>query len=100
MLKIKLVSKGKIHQRTFRVVVAEARSKVNGHFVEDLGFYTPQTKTTVIDEDKIAAWVKKGAQLTIGVEKLLNPAKYPNKKKVKPTTAEETKVAPAPTPTA
>jgi len=37
MLKIKLYPRGKKHQRTFRIVVAERRSKFNGKFVEDLG---------------------------------------------------------------
>lgn len=89
MLKIKLKSNGKIHQRSFRIVVAPDRSKVNGNFVDDLGFYTPQTKTLQIDQEKLAKWLKNGAQLTEGVDKLLNPAKYPRpvkaKKEVKTT---------------
>ncbi len=83
MLKIKLAPKGKKHQRTFRVVVAEARSKNNGSYVDDLGFYTPQTKTIDIDTKKLENWRVKGAQLTTGVDKLLNPDKYPKKIKVK-----------------
>jgi small subunit ribosomal protein S16 len=82
MLKIKLFPKGKKHQRTFRIVVAEARSKYNGNVVDDLGFFTPQTKTLQVDKDKIAQWVKNGAQITLGVNRLLDPAKFP--KKVKP----------------
>ena len=81
MLKIKLRPSGKIHQRSFRIVVAEQHSKMDGKFTADLGFYTPATKTLEIDKDEMAKWVKNGAQLTIGVEKLLNPAKFPNKKK-------------------
>jgi small subunit ribosomal protein S16 len=83
MLKIKLFPKGKKHQRTFRIVVAEARTKFNGNFVDDLGFYTPQTKTIDINKEKLADWTKKGAQITLGVDKLLNPDKHPRKTKVK-----------------
>ena len=86
MLKIKLFPRGKKHQRTFRIVVAESRTKYNGNFVEDIGFYTPQTKTLDINKDKLATWTKNGAQLTLGVDKLLNPDKYPKKTKVKVTT--------------
>lgn len=82
MLKIKLFPKGKKHQRTFRIVVAEARSKFNGKVVDDLGFITPQTKTLQLNKDLLAQWLKNGAQLTTGVDKLLNPDKYP--KRVKP----------------
>jgi len=81
MLKIKLKPTGKIHQRSFRIVVAEKRSKYNGNYVEDLGFYTPQSNTVSIDKEKLEKWQKNGAQATIGVDKLLNPDKYPRKKK-------------------
>jgi len=79
MLKIKLLPRGKKHQITYRIVVSEARSKYNGNFVADLGFYTPQTKTLNLDKEAMATWIKNGAQLTTGVDKLLNPDKYPNK---------------------
>lgn len=84
MLKIKLMPKGKTHQRTFRIIVAEARTKFNGKFADDLGFYTPQTKTLNIDKKKLEQWVKNGAQITLGVDKLLNPDKHPRVKKTKP----------------
>jgi len=83
MLKIKLKPTGKIHQKSFRIVVAPDRSKANGKFIDDLGFYTPTTKTLQIDKDKMTQWLKNGAQLTTGVDKLLNPDKYPRKKKKK-----------------
>jgi small subunit ribosomal protein S16 len=98
MLKIKLFPRGKKHQRTFRVVVAESRSKYNGNVAADIGFYTPQTKTLQIDKDMLTKWIKNGAQLTTGVDRLLNPDKFPKKikpkKEVKPqeTKTEEPKV--------
>lgn len=83
MLKIKLAPRGKKHQVTYRIVINEARSKSDGSYIDDLGFYTPQTKTLQINKEKMADWIKKGAQITLGVDKLLNPEKYPKKKKVK-----------------
>jgi len=83
MLKIKLRPNGKIHQRSFRIVVAKEHSKMDGKFIANLGFYTPQSKTLQINKDEMQKWIKNGAQLTIGVEKLLNPDKFPNKKKIK-----------------
>jgi small subunit ribosomal protein S16 len=91
MLKIKLKPNGKIHQRSFRIVVAEDRSKSDGLFIADLGFYTPQTKTLSLNKEKMATWIKNGAHLTTGVDKLLNPKKYPNKIKKKPVTKSEPK---------
>ena len=93
MLKIKLAPRGKIHQITYRIVVAPDRSKLNGPAIDDLGFYTPQTNTIEIDKQKLADWQKKGAQLTFGVDKLLNPSKYPKKvKEVVEVKTEETPV--------
>lgn len=94
MLKIKLLPRGKKHQITYRIVVAECRSKSNGKFIDDLGFYTPQTKTLEINKEKMDQWQKNGAQITEGIDKLLNPAKYPNKIKNK----KEEKVAKAEAP--
>ena len=71
MLKIKLKPTGKIHQRSFRIVVAPDRSKADGKFIDDLGFYTPTTKTLQINQDKMAQWLKNGAQPTDTVKSLL-----------------------------
>jgi len=83
MLKIKLAPRGKTHQITYRIVIAEDRSKLNGPVIDDLGFYTPQTKIIELDKQKMADWIKKGAQVTFGVDRLLNPDKYPKKVKIK-----------------
>ncbi len=97
MLKIKLAPRGKIHQITYRIIVAQDRSKLNGPAIDDLGFYTPQTKTIEVDKQKMADWIKKGAQVTSGVDRLLNPSKYPKKikpkkEKVEKATTEEIKI--------
>jgi len=83
MLKIKLAPRGKKHQITYRIVIAEDRSKINGTIIDDIGFYTPQTETFEINKEKLDQWQKNGAQLTLGVDKLLNPDKHPRVKKVK-----------------
>jgi small subunit ribosomal protein S16 len=99
MIKVKLLPRGKKHQITYRIVIAEDRSKFDGKFIDDLGFYTPQTKTLSLNKEKLVDWQKKGAQLTLGVDKLLNPDKYPKKIKVKKEEKiqkEETKTETAP----
>ncbi len=75
MLKIKLFQKGKRGQRTYRIVVAEAKSKRDGKFVDSLGFWNPHTNEMKIDQKKIVEWQKKGAQLTLGVRKLIEKEK-------------------------
>jgi len=75
MLKIKLFQKGKRKQRTYRLVIAEAKSKRDGKFVDSLGFWNPHTKELKIDKKKLGEWQKKGAQLTDGVRKLIEKEK-------------------------
>ena len=72
MLKVKLFVRGKKHQRTYRIVIAEARSKRDGKYVDDLGFWNPITKEFKIDKKKLKLWLEQGAQLTDGVRKLLS----------------------------
>ena len=71
MLAIKLKRIGKKGQATFRVVVNEKRSKMQGKFNDDLGWYNPHTNEVKIDAAKANEWIKKGAQPTDSVHNLL-----------------------------
>ena len=72
-VKIRLMRVGKKKQPTYRVVVADARSPRDGRFLEILGTYDPRQDPSVIeiDNDKAVGWLRKGAQPTERVEKLL-----------------------------
>jgi len=73
VVKLRLVRMGKKKQPTYRVVAADARAPRDGRFIEILGHYDPRREpsTIVIDNDKVVAWLAKGAQPTERVEKLL-----------------------------
>ena len=71
MLAIKLQRIGKKHQPSYRLVVAEARSKMAAPPVEDLGSYNPFTKKTTIKKERVAYWMKMGAQPTVTTHNLL-----------------------------
>ncbi|MGH9179672.1 MAG: 30S ribosomal protein S16 [Acidimicrobiales bacterium] len=72
-VKLRLMRMGKKKQPTYRVVAADSASPRNGRFIEILGTYEPRAEPSVvkIDEDKAVAWLRKGAQPTERVEKLL-----------------------------
>jgi small subunit ribosomal protein S16 len=55
------------------VVVADSRSPRDGRFIEVLGHYSPLTQppTVKIDRAKVEAWIRKGAQPSNTVKKLL-----------------------------
>lgn len=71
MLKIKLQRVGKKHQPSFRLVVAERRSKLDGPPVEYLGSYSVSAKKADFDKDRISHWLKVGARPTVTVHNLL-----------------------------
>ncbi len=62
MLAICLKRIGKKHQAAYRVVVKEKRSKLDGRFIEDLGFYNPHTKKAGLKRERIEHWLKVGAK--------------------------------------
>ena len=72
-VKLRLMRMGKKKQPTYRVVAADSRSPRNGRFIEILGTYEPRADPSVIkiDADKAVAWLRKGAQPTETVAKLL-----------------------------
>ena len=73
MVKLRLMRMGKKKQPTYRVVAAESRAPRDGRFIEIVGHYDPRRDPSVIviDNDKAVAWLKKGAQPTETVAKLL-----------------------------
>jgi small subunit ribosomal protein S16 len=71
MLAIKLQRIGKKHQPSYRLVVAEKRSKMAAPPVEDLGSYNPGTKAITVKKERVAHWIKMGACPTITVHNLL-----------------------------
>lgn len=64
MLKIKLSRTGRRNAPSYRIVVTEARSKINGKAVDSLGSYNPHDPTNrlSIDKGRYSEWLKKGAQ--------------------------------------
>ena len=71
MLAIKLQRIGKKHQPSYRLVVAEKRSKMAGPPVEDLGSYSTLTKKAALKKDRVAYWLGVGAQPTVTAHNFL-----------------------------
>jgi len=74
MLKIRLFQTGKKHRRSYRVVVAEARSKRGGKYIEKIGLYDLSQKPPFfsIDKNRLQYWQEHGAQMTEKVRQLIN----------------------------
>ena len=77
MLKIKLQPTGKRHQRYYRIVVAQDKSKLSGNVVAILGSYNPHdiNNQVTIDQKNYQLWLSKGAQPTDTIKNLIKNSK-------------------------
>ncbi len=71
MIKIRLSMVGRKKAPFYRIVVAHERSRREGKPLEVLGHWNPAKEDLELDKTKLEAWVKKGAQVAVGVKKLL-----------------------------
>ena len=82
MLAIKLKRIGKKNQPSFRLVIQEKRSKLNGRFLEDVGYYNPITKAISVNNERVIYWMGIGAKPTATMHNLLVKQGVINEKKV------------------
>jgi small subunit ribosomal protein S16 len=78
-LKIRLSRGGAKKRPFYRIVVADARMPRDGRFIERLGTFDPlkakdSAERLVVDAEKAADWITKGAQPTDRVARLLETA--------------------------
>lgn len=68
---------GSNRKPAYRVVVADSRSPRDGRFIEIIGHYNPLTNppTVAIDRAKAEEWIKKGAQPSNTVKRLIQVVK-------------------------
>lgn len=73
MVKIRLKRMGAKKAPFYRLVVADSRYPRDGRFLEEIGYYNPNTNPSEvkIDADKAKDWLSKGAQPTDTVRALL-----------------------------
>ena len=63
-VKIRMRRMGSKRKPFYRIVVADSRAPRDGRFIEEVGYYNPvsQPKELKLDEEKVFAWLQKGAQ--------------------------------------
>ncbi|MDA8301487.1 MAG: 30S ribosomal protein S16 [Actinomycetota bacterium] len=72
-VKLRLMRMGKTKQPTYRLVAADSRSPRDGRFIEVVGTYAPREAEhkVVLKADRVARWLKEGAQPTDRVRRIL-----------------------------
>ena len=76
MVKIRLQRQGAKKAPFYHIVVADSSSPRDGKIVEKIGTYDPMTNpaTIVLDNEKVATWIKNGAKPTDTVKALIEKA--------------------------
>ncbi|MBI4244432.1 MAG: 30S ribosomal protein S16 [Planctomycetes bacterium] len=79
MVKIRLTRFGRKNRPFFRIIVQESATRRDGKYIENLGWYDPlqeePTKKISFNKQSYKEWVKKGAQPSNTVVRLLKHAK-------------------------
>lgn len=75
-VKIRLERIGAKGQPSYRVIVVDERAARSGNAIEIIGHYNPRVEPSIfnIDKEKALEWIKKGAQPTSIVRKMLGKA--------------------------
>jgi small subunit ribosomal protein S16 len=73
VLTIRLQRSGRENIPFYRVVLADHHRPVKGKFIEKLGYYNPLAKPwkLEVDTERILEWIKKGAQPSSTMARLL-----------------------------
>ena len=73
MVKLRLRRMGGRKKPSYRIVAADSRAPRQGAFLETIGHFNPMTdpETVVINEEKTLTWLRRGAQPTPTVARLL-----------------------------
>jgi small subunit ribosomal protein S16 len=76
-VRIRLARHGATKAPYYRVIVTDSRSRRDGRFIEEVGRYNPCSNPTYIkiDVPKVDEWLRKGAQPTEVVAKLIAQAR-------------------------
>jgi small subunit ribosomal protein S16 len=74
MLKLRLKRVGRKRQPSYRLVVMTSETRRDGRAIEEVGYYSPITKESHFEAEKIAKWLENGVQPTETVVALLKKA--------------------------
>lgn len=74
MVSMRLKRLGSKERPYYRIVVMDSRVSRSSEAIDEIGQYRPVEKENqvILDKEKIAEWLKKGAQPSATVRRLLN----------------------------
>ena len=81
-VKIRLKRFGTKNRLQWRIVVSDARMPRDGRFIEEIGSYDPLpvSEKIQVKQERLAYWLKQGAQVSPSLKSLLKRAEKKSKK--------------------
>ncbi len=72
-VKIRLRQQGRTNRQTYRLVAIDSRTKRDGKYLENLGWYDPflAENNAKVDAERTLHWLNQGAELSHEAEKLI-----------------------------
>ncbi|MDD5109101.1 MAG: 30S ribosomal protein S16 [Candidatus Omnitrophica bacterium] len=70
-IRLRRIGKNPVGKPHFRVTAFDERMGRDSRIIEELGYYKPTTGAAVLKKERIAEWVKNGAQASATVKSLL-----------------------------
>jgi small subunit ribosomal protein S16 len=55
---------GRKNAKTYRIVVAEKKTRRDGKYIANIGHYSPQLEILEINKEEVERWLKVGVQLS------------------------------------
>ncbi|MEN9224304.1 MAG: 30S ribosomal protein S16 [Thermostichus sp. HHBFW_bins_43] len=74
MVKLRLKRYGKKRQPSYRIIAIESKTRREARPLEELGYYNPRTKETVLETGGLLKWLRCGAQPTETLQAILKKA--------------------------
>lgn len=72
-VKIRLRQQGRSNRQTYRLVLTDVRTKRDGKYLENLGWYDPflEENNAQVNAERTLHWLNQGAEITHQAEKLV-----------------------------
>jgi len=74
-IRLKRIGKNPKKRPYFRIAVFEETSSRDARFIDEIGFYNPINGAVKVDAERVAYWLKNGAQASESVKNLLKKSK-------------------------
>lgn len=70
-VRLRRIGKNVKGQPHFRIAVFDGRSARDSRSIEELGFYSPSNSAAKVNKERMAYWIKNGAQLSPTVKSIV-----------------------------